>query len=68
MAQDWILDVLTDLRDFARANGLPATAEQLDDTRMMALAEIASQSERAPLGDKGRAGAHIGTAGDGDCA
>jgi hypothetical protein len=68
MAQDWILDVLMDLRDFASANGLPATAEQLDDTRMMALAEIASQSERAPSGDEGRAGAHTGTAGDGDCA
>lgn len=39
---DWILDVLMDLKQFALANKLPALAEQLDDTRLLASAEIAS--------------------------
>lgn len=41
MAQNkWILDVLSDLNAFAAANGLSALAEQLDDTRLIAAAEI----------------------------
>lgn len=50
MAQnEWILDVLSDLNAFAVANGLTALAEQLDDTRLIAAAEIASlkDGERA---------------------
>ncbi|UWR24276.1 hypothetical protein [Sulfitobacter sp. S190] len=46
MKSDWILDVLADLRTFANANGLPALAEQLDDTALIATAEIASLGER----------------------
>ena len=42
MGSDWILDVLTDLKTFARANGMPALAEQLDDTTIVAMAEIAA--------------------------
>lgn len=42
MRSDWILDVLTDLKTFARANGMPALAEQLDDTAIVAMAEIAA--------------------------
>ncbi len=30
MVHDWILDVLTDLRDFASKNGLGVTEEQID--------------------------------------
>ncbi|MFD3190940.1 hypothetical protein ACFMPD_11775 [Sedimentitalea sp. HM32M-2] len=45
---DWILDVLADLKSFASANGLSALAEQLDDTTLIAAAEIASQKEEAP--------------------
>jgi hypothetical protein len=41
MQYDWILDVLTDLKTFAKSNGLPALAEQLDDTSLLAAAEIA---------------------------
>ena len=51
MAQkEWILDVLSDLNAFASANGLTALAEQLDDTRLIAAAEIASMKNevRAP--------------------
>ena len=42
---DWILDVLADLKAFASVNGLPALAEQLDDTTLIAAAAIASKSK-----------------------
>lgn len=47
MRSDWILDVLADLRSFAMSNELPALAEQLDDTAIIALAEIAALEERS---------------------
>lgn len=47
MRSDWILDVLADLRSFADANALPLLAEQLDDTALIAMAEIASKDERS---------------------
>ncbi|MEM6888363.1 MAG: hypothetical protein AAF636_09535 [Pseudomonadota bacterium] len=46
MRSDWILDVLTDLKSFATANDLPVLAEQLDDTAIVALAEIAALHDR----------------------
>ncbi len=46
MRSDWILDVLTDLKTFATANDLPVLAEQLDDTAIVALAEIAALHDR----------------------
>lgn len=46
MRIDWILDVLADLRTFALSNDLPALAEQLDDTAIVALSEIAALRER----------------------
>ncbi|WP_415921459.1 hypothetical protein [Tateyamaria sp. SN6-1] len=45
MQSDWILDVLADLKTFATANGMPALAEQLDDTAIVALAEIAAMKD-----------------------
>lgn len=47
MRSDWILDVLADLRNFAMSNDLPVLAEQLDDTAIIALAEIAALEERS---------------------
>ncbi|MDI3338423.1 hypothetical protein QKW60_18585 [Defluviimonas aestuarii] len=41
MQYEWILDVLTDLKAFAQANGLSSLAEQLDDTSLVAAGEIA---------------------------
>jgi hypothetical protein len=41
MSQEWMIDVLTDLRAFALKNGLMALAEQLDDTILVAAAELA---------------------------
>ncbi len=46
MRSDWILDVLADLKTFALSTELPALAEQLDDTAIVAMAEIASLEER----------------------
>ena len=39
--QDWIIDVLSDLRRFAHENALPILAAQLEHTAMVAEAEIA---------------------------
>ena len=47
MQYDWILDVLGDLKTFAMRNGLPALAEQLDDTSLLAAAEIAQVAGEA---------------------
>ncbi|MGO4914057.1 hypothetical protein [Pseudogemmobacter sp. W21_MBD1_M6] len=41
MRNDWIIDVLADLKCFAHANGLPALAEQLDDAILVAASELA---------------------------
>ncbi len=59
MAHDWIMDVLTDLKSYARANGLSALAEHLDDARLVAQVEIASQ------GEDGRGGILGDSSGDG---
>lgn len=48
MANDWILDVLADLKAYARKNELPALARQLDEITLLAAAEIASKEGKAP--------------------
>lgn len=48
MGQKWIIDVISDLREFADQNGLPLLAHQLDVTSTVAQAEIASMLEGAP--------------------
>lgn len=40
MRNDWIIDVLTDLEDFARANDLERLAEELHRTREIAEVEL----------------------------
>jgi hypothetical protein len=45
MQDEWILDVLGDLKSFARANGMPALAAQLDDAMFVAHAEKAYRAE-----------------------
>ncbi len=54
MGHDWILDVLTDLKTYAQMNGLPALAVQLDDTALVAEAEIASPVEGKTFGIPGK--------------
>ena len=63
MRSDWILDVLSDLKAFAAATDLPVLAEQLDDTAIVAMAEIASLEERMlrrPSGKDTTVGIHPG--------
>lgn len=36
MEQDWVLDVLDDLKAFAQQNGMFSLAEHLDDTLIVA--------------------------------
>ena len=48
MAHEWIIDVLSDLRTFAERNGLDATAAQLQDACLVALAETAGAGGVVP--------------------
>jgi len=48
MSQEWMIDVLTDLKSFARKNGLMGLAEQLDDTILVAAAELNPNAKDAP--------------------
>ncbi len=60
---EWILDVLADLKTFASTNGMRVLAEQLDDTKLIAAAEIASQKEEARSlghGESSQFGKHTG--------
>lgn len=73
MAHGWILDVLSDLKTYAQRNGLAALAEQLDDTRLVAAAEIATMEVNAPVAapvksDASTTGDGHRTAGAGDGA
>lgn len=42
MQNDWILDILRDLKGFADLNGLELLSQQLERTQQVALAEIAA--------------------------
>lgn len=44
MKNDWIIDVLADLNSFAKSNGLPKLAKQLEETAILASVELASHS------------------------
>lgn len=47
MKNEWILDVLTDLKSFAHMNALPKLAEQLSDVAEVAAIELASADRKA---------------------
>ncbi len=51
MSNEWILDVLTDLRSFARENGMDALAEQLDDAHLLAVIELTLQTKNPCTSD-----------------
>ncbi len=62
MQNDWILDVLSDLRAFAQANGMAHLSDQLDTTRLVAACELASANGGAPAAvrvDDAQGGAHF---------
>ena len=61
----WILDVLSDLKAFASSNGLSGLAEQLEDTKLLAAAEIASLEQgvcHTDAGGRGGIESHSGGA------
>jgi hypothetical protein len=49
MQNEWLLDVLSDLRSFAGANGLPQLSQQLERTRAVAMIELKSCRVEAPV-------------------
>jgi hypothetical protein len=44
MAHEWVIEVLGDLRGFAKTNDLPTLAAQLEEALVVAHAEIAGAS------------------------
>lgn len=51
MSQQWMIDVLTDMKKFAHQNGLMGLAEQLDDTILIAASELKlNELEAAGIG------------------
>lgn len=61
MRNDWILDVLTDLRTFAELNGMPATADHLSDACLVVAVELANKSPETQVGQARRHEIEIGT-------
>lgn len=47
MQHDWIFDVLKDLSDYARRNGLVALAQKAEETLRVAETEIAAAATEA---------------------
>ena len=56
MDLDWILDVLTDLRQFSVQHGLHVLADELDDVRRLAATEIATRMAEPQMGAHNGAG------------
>ncbi len=50
MTNEWILDVLTDLRNFASANGLGKLEQQLIMASEMAIEDLVSNEATASVG------------------
>ena len=46
MGHDWVIHVLSDLRQFADQNELPLLREQLDEVMSTAAVEIAAHNDR----------------------
>ena len=40
MKNDWVISVLLDLKEYARRNGLPRLADELDTARLIGLMEM----------------------------
>ncbi len=65
MKNDWILDVLADLKSFAQTNNLPNLAMQLTETADLAAIELTSAETkvRPSHGDEQQVGLHSGALG-----
>jgi hypothetical protein len=55
MKNEWVLDVLADLRAFAQQNGLPALADQIEECWQVGAIEMASAGEEQTLYERGQA-------------
>lgn len=53
MGHEWIIDVLTDLKSFAKTNDLPLLAAQLDEAALVASGEIGSMTVKSSLVTRG---------------
>lgn len=52
MTNDWIFEVLADLKSFAQANGMDALAKQLDTTVRVAKTELRMHNISTRLSDR----------------
>ena len=52
MGHDWVIHVLSDLRQFAQQNELPLLSEQLDEAMMTAAVELAARADGRPRWSK----------------
>jgi hypothetical protein len=52
MSQDWMIDVLVDLRDFAQKNDLDKLASQLDGTIHIAATELIAHARTKGAHDR----------------
>ncbi|GFE63294.1 hypothetical protein [Litoreibacter roseus] len=68
MTNDWIIDVLTDLKKFSATNELGRLADHLDDTIMVAANELSSEQSEQLVGSFDQARGHAGPAHSGDSA
>ena len=64
MRDDWILDVLADLGEFARVNHLEALACELVRARQVAMVELSVERVVIAGGGDQRAGSHAAHIGD----
>ncbi|RVT82779.1 hypothetical protein DXV76_16225 [Rhodobacteraceae bacterium CCMM004] len=60
MTNEWLIDVLADLKAFAAKNELSALAQQLDLTAVIAASELAERATGGRTRDKGAWSAHEG--------
>jgi hypothetical protein len=51
MRHSWVFEVLTDLRDYARANRLPRLAAKVEETIALARDEVAAQAAAEGSGE-----------------
>ena len=53
MKNDWVISVLLDLKEYARHNGLPRLADELDTARLIGLMEMeqAYDARYVPVND-----------------
>ena len=53
MKNDWVISVLLDLKEYARHNGLPRLADELDTARLIGLMDMEQEYDAryAPVND-----------------